>query len=186
MPASLPPVGADIPCSMYAANVPLKLNAVGALTLDFKGGINLAVRTSSPDGLVLEVQGFRVQADMSPSSPNSGTTVVLTKSDATLTPLSVLTSAGLLFVKLSLTASSIDKATGVETVLGTTDPAKYATLTSVDTSGNQAPVKAFPPVNQSWALLEAATLYAAGGSAAQGSEVVGTLQGFHAIVNQSA
>ncbi|MGW2707326.1 twin-arginine translocation signal domain-containing protein [Streptomyces sp. NPDC001340] len=175
----LPPVGTDIPCSMYAANVPFKLNPLGALTLDFKGGINFTVRTSNPDGIVLEVQGFRMEADLSPSTPRSGTVIVLTRSNETLTPLSVLTSAGQLLVHLSLTVTSIDKATGEETGLGSTDPAKYATLRSEN-------VNSFPPVNQLWTLKEPVTLYEPGGSAAQGSPVVGTLEGFNVIVNQSA
>jgi hypothetical protein len=174
-----PPVGVDIPCSMYAADVPLKLNILGALTLDFKGGINVVARTSNADGIVLEVQGFRVEADTSPSTPNSGTLIAMQLSNATLTPLSTLTPAGLLHVHLSLTITVIDKATGEDIFQAATEPTKYATLRSEN-------VKEFPPVNQPWTLTEPVTLYEPGGSEAEGSPVVGSLEGFHAIVNQSA
>jgi hypothetical protein len=178
-PFPLPPVGVDIPCSMYAANVPLKVNILGALTLDFKGGINLMTRTSNADGIVLEVQGFRVEADTSPSTPNSGTLIALTLSNATLTPLSTLTSTGLLRVHLSLTLTVTDKATGEDVFQANTDPTAYATLRSEN-------IKEFPPVNQPWTLEQPVTFYESGGSAEQGSPVVGTLEGFNAIVNQSA
>ncbi|MBW5483767.1 twin-arginine translocation signal domain-containing protein [Streptomyces bambusae] len=180
----LPPAGTEIACSMYAANVPLRLSDLGALTLDFKGGISLVVRRSTADGQVLEVQGFRVEADLSPTTPNSGTVIALSMSNVTLTPLSVLTSARLLLVKLSLTVSTTDKATGVETVVASTDPSKYATLVSADTFRNQAPVTAFPLVNQNLALSEPVQLFKPGTTAAEG-DPIGVLEGFDAIANQT-
>jgi hypothetical protein len=177
--ADLPPAGAEFPCSMYAANVPLKLNMLGALTLDFKGGIKLRVRRSETDGLGLEVQGFRMEADLSPSTPNAGTIIVMTMSNVTLAPLSTLTTSDmLLLIHLPLTFTSIDKATGEETVMASTDPAKYATLRSED-------VKEFPPAGRPWTLQEPVTLYQPGTTAAEG-EPVGVLEGFNAIVNQSS
>ncbi|MFE0805459.1 hypothetical protein [Streptomyces sp. NPDC058812] len=164
---------------MYAPNVPLKLNMLGALTLDFKGGIGLVVRTSTTDEAALEVQGFRTEADLNPTTPNSGTIIALTLSNETPTPLSTLTSAGLLRVHLSLTATMTDKATGEETVVASMDTATYATLRSDN-------VESFPPVNQPWTLQEPVTLYEPGGSEAQGSQVVGTLEGYDATVNHAA
>ncbi|WP_412075871.1 hypothetical protein ACLF6K_08480 [Streptomyces xanthophaeus] len=138
----------------------------------------LTVRTSKTDELVLEILGFRMEADTSPSTPNSGTLIVLTMSNATLTPLSVITPDGMLLVRLPLTVSTIDKATGEETVIASTDPAKYATLRSES-------IKSFPPVNQTWTLQEPVTLYVAGTTAAEGS-AVGMLEGFNLTVNQPA
>ncbi|MGW0425258.1 twin-arginine translocation signal domain-containing protein [Streptomyces sp. NPDC003015] len=179
----LPPVGVEVPCSMYAANVPLKLNSLGALTLDFKGGINFKVLTTNTAGLVLEVLGFRMEADLSPSTPDSGTLVSLEQLNATLTPLSSLQaspSGGMeMLVRLSLTTQVIDKATGETVLLLSTDPTKYATLKATD-------VKAFPPVNQPYTLQEPVQLYLQGGSRAQGTDPAGTLEGFDVIVNQSA
>ncbi|WP_326762756.1 twin-arginine translocation signal domain-containing protein [Streptomyces phaeochromogenes] len=174
----LPPVGTNIPCSMYAANVPLKLNALGALTLDFKGGINLHVRSSNTDGLTLEVVEFRVEADTSPSTPNSGTVFVLKRSNASLAPLSTVTADGQAFLRIPLTVATVDKATEQETVIASSDPAKYATLSAQNT-------KAFPPVNQHYGLREPVAFYAPGGSAEQGSEVLGGLEGFDVIVNHA-
>lgn len=178
----LPPIGVDIPCSCYGANVPLKINILGALTLDFKGGINVCVRTSSTEGLVLEIQGHRVEADTSPGTPNSGTLIAITMSNATITPLSVLEvvgSGGLqMLVYLSLTIEVIDKATGETTLMLSTDPTKYATLKATD-------VKAFPPVNQLYKLQEPVKLYPQGGSEADGTAPAGELSGFDVIVNQS-
>ncbi|MFF5426395.1 MULTISPECIES: hypothetical protein [unclassified Streptomyces] len=179
----LPPVGVDIPCSMYGANTPLKINILGTLTLDFKGGFNTTVRTSSTDGIVLEIQGFRVEADTSPSTPSSGTLIALSKSDATTAPLSVLQIAspgGLeMLLHLPLTVEVIDKATGETHARLATAPTKHATLRAVD-------VKAFPPVNQLYTLQEPVQLYPADDSAAAGTEPVGALEGADFIVNQSA
>jgi hypothetical protein len=176
--ALLPPIGVDIPCSCYGANVPLKLNILGALTLDFKGGINVCVRTSKADGLVLEIQGHRVEADTSPSTPDSGTLISITISNATITPLSVLQAAagsgGLeMLVYLSLTIEVIDKATGESILVLSTDPTKYATLKATD-------VKSFPPVDQKYTLQEPMQLFDKEGV------LQGTLEGFDVLVNHSS
>ncbi|MEU6232950.1 hypothetical protein [Kitasatospora sp. NPDC047058] len=80
-PFPLPATGVEIPSSLYAANVPLQINA-GVLNLDFKGGIRGWVERSDADGLKLSVIGFRATAE----SPVLGT-VTMEHSD---TPLSVL------------------------------------------------------------------------------------------------
>lgn len=174
----LPPIGAEVPCSMYAAGVPLRLNALGSLSLDFKGGINLRVRSSGAEGIVMEVLGFRVETDTSPSTPDNGSLIALALSEQTLTPLSTLSADGQLLVHLALTVSSLDKATREETVLGATDPSQYATLRSDN-------IKQFPPVNQPWRLHQPVSLYKPADSTAQGSPV-GSLDAFDAIVNQAA
>lgn len=173
----LPPVGTDIPATVSAANVPLKLNALGALTPDFKGGINFSVKTSKADGLVVEVQGFRVEADTSPNTPKAGTLIAMSMADATLTPLSIIRSDGEMLVYLSLTVEVIDKATGETTTMLSTDPAKYATLKATK-------LKEFPPVNQLYTLQEPVQLYEQQGGTLT-DKPAGTLGGFDAIVNKS-
>ena len=84
----LPPIGLEIPCSMYAVNVPLKVDVLGIITLDFKGGIKVRVEQNLGAGLggvKLKVIGFEVSAD----SPVLGK-VILTQSDTDVTPLSLL------------------------------------------------------------------------------------------------
>lgn len=173
----LPPVGTNILCTMYAANVPLKLKPLGVLTLDFKGGITFMVQSSNANGCVLEVQGFRMEADMSPSTPDSGTLLALTMSNSKWTPLSTLTSAGLLLVHMALTVSHHDKAAKEEIDLGATYPTRYVTLRSEN-------IKAFPPVNQPWTLQKPVTMYTPGGSAT--ADVAGTLGRFDALVDHAA
>src|SRR5690348_16835381 len=47
----LPPIGLEIPCSMYAANVPLQVNVLGVIQLDFKGGIKYRAEANVGAGL---------------------------------------------------------------------------------------------------------------------------------------
>jgi hypothetical protein len=181
-----PPVGVEIPCSAYAANAPLKLNIMNIVTLDFKGGINYLVKESSADGIVLEVQGFRMEADLSPTTPDRGTIIVLALAENTRQPVSVVQSNGEMFIRLPLTVATIDKATGEETVLAYTDPSMYATLRSTDETGSPAPVKTFPPVNQNYMLQEPVHFYPQGGSKANGDAPIGELPAFDVLMNQSA
>jgi hypothetical protein len=90
-----------------------------------------------------------------------------------------------MFIRLSLTVSTIDKATREETVLAYTDPSAYATLMSVDETGSLAPVKAFPPVNQNYGLQEPVQFYPQGGSAANGDAPIGELSAFGVLMNQA-
>jgi hypothetical protein len=62
----LPSVGAEIPCSCYAANVPLKVRTA-LVNVEFKGGIKVRVE-AHPDqpphkAVVLKVVGHKVEAD---------------------------------------------------------------------------------------------------------------------------
>jgi hypothetical protein len=84
----IPPIGLEIPCSCYAVNVPLQVNVLGLITLDFKGGIKVRVEANLGAGLGgvrLKVIGFEVSAD----SPVLGK-VTLSQADIDTTPLSLL------------------------------------------------------------------------------------------------
>ena len=83
-----PSIGLEIPCSCYAINVPLQVDVLGIVTLDFKGGITVRVEGNLSEGLGgvrLRVIGQEVSAD----SPEFGT-VTISQSDIDVTPLSVL------------------------------------------------------------------------------------------------
>jgi hypothetical protein len=84
----LPSVGLEIPCSCYAINVPLNVNVLGLVTLDFKGGITVRVEGNLREGLgglQLRVIGHEVSAD----SPVLGR-VTISQADTEVTPLSLL------------------------------------------------------------------------------------------------
>lgn len=84
----LPPIGIEIPCSVYAVNVPLRVDVLGIITLDFKGGILARVEaniTGGLGGVRLQVLGFEVSAD----SPVLGQ-VTMSRADIDVTPLSLL------------------------------------------------------------------------------------------------
>ncbi|WP_217213176.1 hypothetical protein [Streptomyces sp. AC550_RSS872] len=123
------PVAADIPL-MRADDVPLKLYVMGALTLEFKGNTHLIAQTG-PDGLALGVRGVWMEADTSPSTPNSGTIIALKMPNATLKPSSVLQKATggdlEMLLHAPVTVEVIDKATGETTLVGSTGPRQDAT-----------------------------------------------------------
>ncbi len=84
----LPRVGLEIPCSCYALNVPLQVNVLGLITLDFKGGITVRVEGNLAEGL----GGVRLRVighETSANSPVLGT-VTISQSDIDVTPLSLL------------------------------------------------------------------------------------------------
>lgn len=84
----MPPIGLEIPCSCYAVNVPLQVNVLGIVTLDFKGGIRVRVEANlaaGMGGVRLKVIGHEVSAD----SPVLGK-VTISQSDIDTTPLSLL------------------------------------------------------------------------------------------------
>lgn len=84
----LPPIGLEIPCSMYAVNVPLQINVLGLIQLDFKGGIRYRIEANLGAGLggvKLKIIGFEMSAD----SPVLGK-VTLSQADIDTTPLSLL------------------------------------------------------------------------------------------------
>jgi hypothetical protein len=84
----LPSIGLEIPCSCYAMNVPLQVDVLGLVTLDFKGGITVRVEGNLSQGLGgvrLRIIGHEVEAD----SPEFGR-VTISQSDIDVTPLSLL------------------------------------------------------------------------------------------------
>ncbi len=84
----LPPIGLEIPCSMYANAVPLRVGALGVLTLDFQGGIRVRVEENIAAGL----GGVRLRVigcDVSAESDALGT-VTMSQADFDTTPLSLL------------------------------------------------------------------------------------------------
>jgi hypothetical protein len=88
----LPPIGLEIPCSAYAVNVPLMVNVLGVITLDFKGGIRYRVEANMASGLggvKLKIIGMEFSAD----SPILGK-VTISQADIDVTPLSLLEVVG--------------------------------------------------------------------------------------------
>lgn len=84
----LPPIELEIPCSCYAVNVPFKVDVLGIITLDFKGGIKVRVEENLGAGLggvKLKIIGHEVSAD----SPVLGK-VTISQADIDTTPLSLL------------------------------------------------------------------------------------------------
>jgi hypothetical protein len=84
----IPPIGLEIPCSCYAVNIPLKVDVLGIITLDFKGGIRERVEANLQTGLggvKLKVLEFEMSAD----SPVLGK-VTISQADVDTTPLSLL------------------------------------------------------------------------------------------------
>ncbi|WP_437774740.1 hypothetical protein [Sorangium sp. So ce1097] len=84
----LPSIGYEIPCSSYAVNVPFRVDVLGTVTLDFKGGWKVRVESRSTEGLgsvKLKVIGNEWSAD----SPVLGR-VTITQANVDTTPLSLL------------------------------------------------------------------------------------------------
>lgn len=84
----LPPIGLEIPCSCYAVNVPLEVNILGIIRLDFKGGIRVRVESNLREGLGglrLRVIGHETSAE----SPQLGR-ITISQADIDTTPLSLL------------------------------------------------------------------------------------------------
>ncbi|MGK3982759.1 hypothetical protein WME99_06960 [Sorangium sp. So ce136] len=91
-PDQLPPIGTEIPCSIYSVNVPFLVHVLGVVTLDFKGGIKVRVEEnnpSGPGGVKMRVIGFEVSA----ASPVLGK-VTMTTTNSGATPLSQLDRTG--------------------------------------------------------------------------------------------
>lgn len=84
----VPPIGLEIPMSMYSINVPLQVNVLGLIQLDFKGGIKVRVEANLASGIggsKLKIIGHELSAD----SPVLGQ-VTLSQADIDTTPLSLL------------------------------------------------------------------------------------------------
>lgn len=84
----LPAIGVEIPCSCHAADTPLRVDVLGVLRLDFKGGIRVRVEANIREGLGgvrLKVIGHEVSAD----SEVLGR-VTISQADIDTTPLSLV------------------------------------------------------------------------------------------------
>lgn len=84
----LPSIGLEIPCSAYGVNVPLQVDVLGLIRLDFKGKINQRVEENLSrelGGVKLKTIGFEFSAN----SPVLGT-VTMSRSNIDVTPLSLL------------------------------------------------------------------------------------------------
>jgi hypothetical protein len=84
----LPSIGLEIPISAYGTDIPLRVDVLGIVRLDFKGGIKDRVEANISSGLggvKLKVLGFEMSAD----SPVLGT-VTMSWADNDVTPLSLL------------------------------------------------------------------------------------------------
>jgi hypothetical protein len=83
----LPLIGTEVPCRCSAANVPLRIDGLGLITLDFHGRINIRVeeRLGSGPGVKLKVMGYQ----MSAGCPALGK-VTIRRADIDMTPLSRL------------------------------------------------------------------------------------------------
>ncbi|KOY53472.1 hypothetical protein ADK59_35515 [Streptomyces sp. XY332] len=78
----------EIPCCGYAVDVPLKIDAIGMVQLDFKGGIRVRIESNLNNGLGgrrLKIIGEEYSAD----HPELGR-VTLSQADIDATPLSLL------------------------------------------------------------------------------------------------
>jgi hypothetical protein len=185
-PFPLPAVGVEIPCSCYAANVPLQINT-GIVNLDFKGGIRVRVETSNSDGLRLSIVGHQVTGTI----PNQ-LSVTIQQADTELTPLSVLyipqgTSSQsrsklsasqalapspqmLMYLDFTLTVTWLDGSGKPPLTVSTLEPAKLLATN----------VTQFPPVNLTYNLQAPVPLGAPGSDPANAPV---KLQGFPVTVN---
>jgi len=84
----LPPIGMEIPCSSYAVNVPLSVNVLGLVTLDFRGGWKTRIEANISGGLGGVKQKI-IGNEWSADSPVLGK-VTISQSEIETTPLSLL------------------------------------------------------------------------------------------------
>jgi hypothetical protein len=171
----LPPIGLEIPCSMYAVNVPLSVDVLGVLTLDFRGGIRVRVEeniVSGLGGVRLRVIGF----EMTAQSAAIGT-VTMSQADIDTTPLSLLEIIGnspvfrqTMFLDFTVTVEK-PPAGGGPLVLSNT---KTATLINNNLTN-------FPPQGDVYQLQEPVDLAPPGAP----DQVVAQLQQFPVTVSHS-
>lgn len=138
-------LGVDIPCSCYAANVPLTLDT-GLVKVDFKGGIEICVKAFTNNIIELDIVGHNVVATLP-----DGTTVEIKQADAQITPLSFLqiNTSGIfpypeMILKLLFTLT-ITRPDGTQTVFKT-DPSDPVQLSS-------GMLTSFPPNNSPLSMV---------------------------------
>ncbi|MFF7888162.1 hypothetical protein ACH40F_43770 [Streptomyces sp. NPDC020794] len=148
----LPPVGLEIPCSSHAADVPLKIDAIGMVQLDFQGGIRLRVESNIAGGLGgvrLKIIGEEYSAD----HPMLGR-VTLSQADIDTTPLSLLeivsatppTFRNTLFHDFTLS---------IEKFPGSNEPMVLANTKTMTTLNNS--LRVFPPQGDVYQMQEPAS-----------------------------
>jgi hypothetical protein len=145
----LPPIGLEIPCSGYAVNVPLKIDALGLVTLDFKGGIRVRVEANLGGGLggvKLRIIGEEYSAD----HPVLGK-LTLAQSDIDTTPLSLLEVVSNMPPKFKNTLFH-DFTLTVEKFPGATGPTVLANTRTMTTLNDSLPM--FPPQGDVYQMLE--------------------------------
>ncbi|MFJ8489674.1 hypothetical protein ACIRBZ_15090 [Streptomyces sp. NPDC094038] len=91
MPA-LPPIGAEIPCSMLGINTPIQLKD-SLVSVDFRGGIKHRVDVNPDDpinSVRMRTVGFRLTAELPSADGNGGGTVTIEQSDVDVESKSLL------------------------------------------------------------------------------------------------
>jgi hypothetical protein len=93
-PSGLPPIGAEIQCSMLAINTPLQIRT-SMVTVDFRGGIKVRVDVNPDDphnSVRLQVVGFRMSAELpSPDGARAGGgSITIEQNDVDVDPKSLL------------------------------------------------------------------------------------------------
>ena len=172
----LPPIGLEIPCSMYAVNVPLQINVLGLISLDFKGGIvyrteaNLA---SGQGGVKLKVIGFEMSAD----SPVLGK-VTLSQADTNTTPLSLLEIISTLPPKFRIT-NFLDVTVTIEKSPAGGPPLTLANTKTMTLLNDNLTV--FPPQGSVFQLQQPVDL----APVQAPSQIIGTLQQFPVTVSHN-
>ncbi|TVZ93988.1 MULTISPECIES: hypothetical protein [unclassified Streptomyces] len=87
----LPPIGAEIPCSMLAINSPLRIRTA-LVSVDFRGGIKhrIDVNPDDPvDSVRMRTIGFRISAEL-PSDDGHHGSIVIEQNDIDADPKSLL------------------------------------------------------------------------------------------------
>ena len=175
--APLPSMYAEIPCTCDAVDVPLQVNVLGLVTLNFKGEIRVRVEATLPPslslggvlgGVHLRVIGHEVSAD----SPVLGT-VTISQRDIDVTPLSLLEITPAyrqtMFLDFTVTIEKPPGGGGPLVLANTKTAVLVANLTQ------------FPPQGAVYLLQQPVDLAPPGAP----SQVVATLQQFPVTVTHS-
>ncbi|MEW1774207.1 hypothetical protein [Streptomyces sp. NPDC086777] len=91
----LPPIGAEIPCSMLGINTPLRLKD-SLVSVDFRGGIKHRVDVNPEDpinSVLMRTIGFRITAELPPADggdDGDGGTVTIEQNDVDVDVKSLL------------------------------------------------------------------------------------------------
>ncbi|MEU6197880.1 hypothetical protein [Streptomyces sp. NPDC047061] len=92
MPGGLPPIGAEIPCSMLGINTPLKLKE-SLFSVDFRGGIKHRIDVNPDDpinSVRMRTVGFRITAELPSDNGDGGGTITVEQNDVDVDAQSLL------------------------------------------------------------------------------------------------